>query len=282
MDIEQFVELACASHRGSVRPTNQDFAFAGPVPGAPEWGLVLVADGVGGQGGGDWASQRASAVVTSRLHAFLAESEPAEALARAVQAANEAVFREGPGHGYANAATTLVAGLVGPRSFWWANVGDSRIYTLRQARLGQLSMDHSVVAERVRAGLMTPREARLSPERNVITRAIGSGPGVEVDCGGPIAWGQDDVLFACSDGIHGLFDDGELIVLLRDRTAADAAEFAVTSANEAGANDNVTIAIGRVTGGPPQPIANAEPARSEAAANSSRWDRWSQLWRGRR
>lgn len=285
LDIEQFVELAWASHRGTVRPTNQDFAFAGPVPGAPEWGLVLVADGVGGQGGGDWASQRASAIVTSRLHAYLAESDPAEALARAVEAANDAIYREGPSQGYTNPATTLVAGLVGPRSFWWANVGDSRIYTLRQNRLGQLSKDHSVVAERVRAGLMTPREARLSPERNVITRAIGSGPGVEVDSGGPIPWSLDDVLFACSDGIHGLFDDGELIAVLRDRTAADAAAFAVSSANLAGANDNVSIAIGRRTKEAietqPQ-AANLEPGDQAAPARPSRSTAGFRQWVGRR
>ncbi|MFN0095390.1 MAG: PP2C family protein-serine/threonine phosphatase [Dehalococcoidia bacterium] len=246
MDIQAYVEFGSESHRGQVRPTNQDYAFAGPVPGAPGWGIILVADGVGGQGGGDWASQRAAAVLISRLHVLLADGSPAEALRAGFVSANEAIVAEGPSHGFANPATTMVAALLGDGGMWWANVGDSRLYVQRNGEVRQVSEDHSLVAERVRAGLMTPHQAKFSPERNVITRAVGGGPSVNVDVGGPLPAETGLTVLTCSDGLHGIIDVESLAPLFRDETPADAAKRAVDLANEAGTSDNVSIALGKV------------------------------------
>ena len=229
---------AC-THPGQVRTHNQDFAFAGTVPGFPNWTLLVVADGVGGQARGEWASQLATETLVHHVSAGFEPDNPAATLARGLAAANDAVFAGGGDDAASRPATTLVCAIVSESHAWWANVGDSRIYLVRDGAAEQLSADHSWVAEQVRAGRMTDAEAAVSSRRNVITRSIGFEPAVAADTG-DIALRPGDSLVLCSDGVHGVVPAPVFVDIASGGSPMGIAEGLVRAANEAGAPDNAT------------------------------------------
>ena len=237
---------AARSDVGQVRATNQDFAYAGPLAGRGRWHLLAVADGVGGNAGGEWASQ--TAVETLMRDLVIPDGgTPAEALAGAVQDANRAVYSAAAQRPqYSGASTTLVAAAVLDHRMWWANVGDSRLYLVRSGVAEQLTADHSWVAEQVRAGRITADEAAQSDQRNVITRSVGFEPRVTVDTGGPVDLLEGDVVLLCSDGLHGLVGDEEIATTASAVPPSQAAERLIALANGRGGTDNITVVIGRL------------------------------------
>jgi protein phosphatase len=175
---------------------------------------------------------------------------PTETLDAAVREANRAVYDLGTGHGEATRSlmgTTLVAALVHDRTgqCWIANVGDSRAYLYRDGRLEQITQDHSLVAERERAGLITAEEARRSESRNVITRAIGPDPEVEPDVLElPSPLGPNDLLLLCSDGLHGMIDDVAIARVVARTAPPSIPHQLIAAANRAGGRDNITVVLG--------------------------------------
>jgi protein phosphatase len=213
------------------------------------WHLLAVADGVGGRRRGDWASHLAVSTLASRLSVWLGELEPPDALRRAFQAANQALWN-GAGNqpDTAGAATTLVAVLVASQGGgWWANVGDSRAYLVDSGKITRLTQDHSWVEEQVRAGRLTMEQARSSGRRNVITRSIGGEPQVDVDVGGPTRLERGDVLVVCSDGLHGQVSDAEIAQVVRKLNPEPAADRLVELSNERGGVDNVSVIVCSLT-----------------------------------
>jgi protein phosphatase len=222
------------SDRGRVRHSNQDACAA-----LPEHGVFVVCDGMGGAAGGEVASHLATeAFLDCLAHRHCPASGPAATrprarLAEAIRAANQAVYRHSrklPSlHGM---GTTLVALLweddaqrpedvpASPR-LWIAHVGDSRCYLFRSGELHQLTEDHSLVEEQVRAGVLSRVQATASPMRNIITRAIGSQSTVEPEIASHAAQPGDLYLLA-SDGL-GRELDGEEIAHILDCTAGPAA-----------------------------------------------------------
>jgi protein phosphatase len=253
---------------GKVRATNQDSACGLPVPGAEEWVLLAVADGVGGHQGGEWASARAIDFLSAELAAALAGGDPAVALARTMEAASTALWDSArDGDGIPGAATTLVAALVRGDEAWWANIGDSRIYLVASGKLSQLSEDHSWVAERVREGVLTPAEAAVSPHRNVVTRTVGFERLVVADHGGPLKLAPGDVLVLCSDGLHGRIADDVIAEAAASLDPDAASRRLVDLANEAGGQDNITVIVCRAGGGASAPFGETPtlaPARRRA------------------
>jgi protein phosphatase len=168
-------------------------------------------------------------------------------LTSAVHVANEIVFaasekrldRKGMG-------TTLVAVLVGDKSFAVAHVGDSRLYAFQRGALRQITRDHSLVAEQVAKGLLTEAQAETSDIKNVLTRALGISPTVEVDADEyPLKPG--DALLLCSDGLCRMADDGEISAALS--ALDDPSEMChnlVRLALDKGGKDNVTVVIGKM------------------------------------
>jgi len=229
---------AC-THPGQVRPRNQDFAFADAVPGFPQWTLLVVADGVGGQARGEWASQLATETLVHSVSTTFEPDDPMATLVRGLAAANEAVFAGGGDDAASRPATTLVCAIASESHAWWANVGDSRIYLVRDGTAKQLSADHSWVAEQVRAGRMTDAEAAASSRRNVITRSIGFEPAVTADTG-DVALRPGDSLVLCSDGVHGVVPAAVFLDIASRGSPMGIAEGLVAAANEAGAPDNAT------------------------------------------
>lgn len=236
------VTIAWRSDRGRVRKENEDSAFGGPVPGVEGWSLLAVADGLGGHRNGAWASRTALDEVVSSL--AVGVNDPAVALERAIQRANATINARGAEDAaYDGAATTIVATLVSGTRAWWANVGDSRLYLLRDGALTPISRDHSLVAEQVRAGLLSPEDARTAPGRNVITRSVGFEPAVEVDTGGPLDLSDRDVLVLCSDGLYGPVAEDEIASIVGRLDPDEATEALVAAANRAGGPDNITVVL---------------------------------------
>jgi protein phosphatase len=245
------IEVVGATDVGLHRDHNEDALGILPdtyEPAAAERGyLFAVADGMGGAEKGEVASQLAVDTLFSAYYGAAPSIAPPERLRQALVTANDAVHHEGQTLEFGMMGTTLVACLVLDNSVIVTNVGDSRAYLLRGGALRQLSEDHSLVAEQVRAGVLTPDQARRSAQRNIITRAVGHQPNVEVDLFqlAPVLPG--DVLLLCSDGLHGLVEDAELLRIgVRSADIGQAAANLIAAANNRGGHDNITCLLVRI------------------------------------
>ncbi|MCL2654350.1 MAG: Stp1/IreP family PP2C-type Ser/Thr phosphatase [Coriobacteriia bacterium] len=218
---------------GRQRALNEDSILALPP-------LFAVADGLGGHEAGEVAS--ALAIDTLRDHAPRAVDGPA--LVRAVQAANNAILQAGgAGIGREGMGSTMTALMVEHGKAAIAQVGDSRAYLLRGRQLTQLTEDHSVVAAMLRAGHITAEEARVHPQRSVITRALGSDPNLIVDQF-EITVLRGDRLLLCSDGLTGMIDDAHIAAILNSQLDPHQAAIAlIEAANNAGGADNVSAIV---------------------------------------
>ena len=243
--------LGSQSHVGMKRSANQD-AFCALVGGNAPQGtdaLLAVADGMGGHQAGEVASDLAIRGLVSKLGQTSAAAPTAHGTARALyrvfdeinsEIRNEATRPETRGMGTTLTAVALVGGTAAI-----GHVGDSRAYLLRAGELWQITQDHSWVAEEVARGRLTSREAAEHPRRNVLTRAMGTDNRVEpFTATVPVAVG--DVVFLCSDGLHGLVEDAEIAQLLQSRAPDSASNTLVDLANARGGNDNITVVVARV------------------------------------
>ena len=227
-----------ASDVGRVRRNNQD-QFLVDEP------LFAVADGMGGAAGGEEASLTAVEALKVTF-----EADPtADGLAEGVRSANRAVWEKAlqrpelRGMGTTMTAVALVQGDDDDEVLAVANVGDSRVYLLRDGRLDQITDDHSVPEELLRAGRITPEEAVGHPQRNMLTRVLGNEPEVEVDCFAIIPYNGDRLVLA-SDGLFNEVDhDGIAAVARRQSDPGTAAAELVRMARESGGNDNITVVV---------------------------------------
>ncbi len=266
--------VSARTDRGAVRPRNEDAVLADVLSGGERVGILLaVADGVGGHGHGDWASRRSLELLREYVTETIATGvDPGSGLSGAVERVNETLYHEAaslfPG---ARPATTLAAALVVGDSLWWANVGDSRIYLIGPNSVHQLSADHSLVSEQVRAGILSLEEAADAPFGNVITRSVGFEPLVVADSGGPITLAAGDVVLVCSDGLHRVVRDDELLAVAGFYAADSAAQELIAMALERGAPDNVSVAIYRV---PSEAQSQADTRRLPVPARAPRMRTW--------
>jgi len=240
---------------GEVRRHNEDTALI--ITSAhdgdnalPTFGLFVLADGMGGHQAGEVASSLAARVVAHHIVGqlylpLLITQEhdtfrPAltEVLVEAVQAANSTVAERVPGGG-----TTLTCALIlGPRAYI-AHVGDSRAYIVTEEGLDQITHDHSLVDRLVELGQLTPDEAAIHPQKNVLYRAVGQSGFLEVDT--PIRTiPQDGRLLLCSDGLWSVVDEKKMAQIVTTAPSLQAAcDSLVEAANQAGAPDNVTAIL---------------------------------------
>lgn len=204
--------------------------------------LYIVADGMGGHQAGEVASQGAVKLVISQYYKDTAH-DIGTSLVRSIRAANQMVYDQAQADSTKTGmGTTLVAAVVLGRKVYLANVGDSRAYLIHKAGITRITEDHSWVEEQVRAGLLTPEQAMRHPQRNLLTRALGTKPSVEVDLfEGEL--GPEDKLLLCSDGLTGRVEDREIASIVNQYAPAEAARRLVALANERGGNDNITVLI---------------------------------------
>jgi len=183
----------------------------------------------------------------------------------------------------AGMGTTITVALVGDVGVTFGHVGDSRAYALREGELEQLTDDHSLVAELVRAGKLSAEEAEHHPQRSVITRALGTDPDVDVDAF-TVEARPGDVFMICSDGLTDMVGDEEIVQILERRDSLDdAARRLVGRANDAGGQDNITVIAFEITDEPDepdehtleqtvtgtQPLPPQEPARADHTEGGS-------------
>lgn len=255
-----FLNYGQLSHVGQVRDNNQDsmLAFTASMSAnneQPNFGLFIVADGMGGHEDGEKASATATRIiakyVTNDIFVPLLNGETGgdagrptiiEVLRHAVQMANEVVSEEVPSGG-----TTVTAAAILGNSAYIAHVGDSRAYLISHDLIEQVTRDHSLVQRLIELDQLSPEDAIDHPQRNVLYRAIGQHESLDVDAiirQVP----ANSYLLICSDGLWNLVSKDEMqeIVLSNQNNIQEACEQLVAIANERGGSDNITVVIVRV------------------------------------
>jgi protein phosphatase len=209
--------------------------------------LMVVADGMGGSQAGEIASRLAVQTVIQNYRDGTSP-DPLDDLYRAVEAANHVVHSESVSHpNMSGMGTTCVALAVRGRDAFLAHVGDSRAYLASEGKLRQLSQDHSLVAQLVRDGQLTPEQARSDPRRNVVTRSVGVSASVEVDAQRfESLLREGDTLLMCTDGLHGLVSDDELLEFASGPDLSEGCKRAIALANARGGHDNITVILARM------------------------------------
>jgi len=246
------VQAAGKTDVGVVRTNNEDnFGFD------VRHGIFIVCDGMGGQAAGELASKIAVDTVLAYFRrdprdtaspvlgrSFEGVSERATGLANAIQLANQAI-QAAASHNvlHAGMGSTIVAVRAEGNLFSIANVGDSRIYLVREGGIQQLTRDHSLVMEQVRRGLMTLEEAETSKMQNVIVRALGSEESVEPDLEDH-EFAPGDVLLLCSDGMSRYVKEDTMVeVIGRHDALEQACEELIAAAKSGGSDDNITCLL---------------------------------------
>jgi serine/threonine protein phosphatase PrpC len=234
--------------RGMVREKNEDY-YGVFQPETEEvqdrFGiLVVVSDGMGGHFCGAEAS-RAAVERISESYFDEMEGNPIERLHAALEEANGHIYEE-IGKGVDGlAGTTCTAALLFPEFVHVAHAGDSRAYLFRKDEIEQLTIDHSVVGEMMRRGILTKEEARNHPRRNVITRAMGLRKEVQVDIIESVPLWPGDTVLLCSDGLTSMVREEEIFSIVRSLPPDRAAKKLIERAKEEGGIDNITVVIAR-------------------------------------
>ena len=228
---------------GRMRSGNEDSYFCGRT-------VFAVADGLGGHQGGEVASAAAvDPLAALDGREFAEPAEAAEALTTAIREGNAAILERAAGDpGLWGMGTTMTAAAVTTDGhLQLAHVGDSRAYLLRDGALEQLTTDHTVVAELVRRGRLTPELAAIHPERSILTRAVGLDPRIPVDTPDPIDLRPGDQLLLCSDGLTEAVPDPGIAEILSAQPDGHAAcQALIDTANDNGGPDNITVVLLRV------------------------------------
>jgi protein phosphatase len=266
------IDVGSATHVGG-RSENEDAVDVGELPPVgtgeetSEGGFLLaVADGMGGYQRGEVASN----IAIETMRTMFAEDPGADVallLKQAFRRANERIYESGLATGpSAMMGTTLIVVATRGKYATIASIGDSRAYLARANRLTQITKDHSLVAEQVARGSMTAEEARESPHRNILTHALGHKP--KLDAKMPnifeITLLPEDRLLICTDGFFDVVPDDDLLRIVLEHPADEAAQLLVDTAVERGTSDNVSAVVAAV-----QPVRVAAPVPVGAGARPS-------------
>ncbi|HEC83709.1 MAG: Stp1/IreP family PP2C-type Ser/Thr phosphatase [Candidatus Parabeggiatoa sp. nov. 2] len=247
------IEMVCRTDTGRIRQHNEDC-----LGGDESLGLVALADGMGGYQAGEVASEMAVKIIIKQLYASIKSLLHAKRrtsyryhsatvlLEQAVLKANQAIYEMGEQQArYQGMGTTVVAVLFHNHLMSVAHVGDSRLYRLRGNDFRQITKDHSVRQELIDCGLYTPEQARNSPNKNLVTRALGVGEQVDVEVQEERVLAQD-IYLLCSDGLSDMLNDSDMHSILCDAdTLEQAAQLLIDAANAKGGRDNISLVLVR-------------------------------------
>jgi PPM family protein phosphatase len=251
MQIRPGIELAGLSDVGCQRENNEDrYAYWEPASDeqfARKGRLAIVADGMGGYEGGQEASRLAVEAIED-VYASTAEGDPQSWLVAGFHAAHsriqEEASRQPVFHGMGTTCTAIA--LLG-RSLYYAHLGDSRLYLVRDANISRLTRDHSYVSRLVENGLIRPDEAESHPQRHILTAALGAGLTITPDHPDhPLALQEGDVLVLCTDGLWSLLNEGEVLSSVAGAGVTQACRNLVETAKERGGPDNITVQLLRI------------------------------------
>ena len=228
--------------KGRKRSNNQDSIFISDTPVGPLPNLYIVADGMGGHAAGDFASRFAINVVIDFIRKSTVRN-PISLLKRALVYANSELYKEAEkDKEKSGMGTTMVAAVLTDKKLYVANIGDSRLYVIND-RIIQVTMDHSLVEELIRSGQLERNKGRNHPEKNIITRAMGS-RGEAMPDFFEIDVNPGDKILMCTDGLSNMVEDDEIRDIVEDSaTSEDAVSSLINRANYYGGNDNVSVVI---------------------------------------
>ncbi len=227
---------------GRTRVVNQDYVFSclEPVGNLPN--LFIVADGMGGHQAGDFASSYSVKKFLESVSLSL-QKNPHKIFEDAIRYANRELIEKAKANPELKGmGTTLVAlTIIGDKAYV-ANVGDSRLYCMEEV-LTQITIDHSLVQEMIRIGELTKENARLHPDKNIITRAVGAGRDIRADFF-EFTLTKESILLMCSDGLSNMVDDAQLAVLLKSaQTPEKIGKKLIETANKNGGKDNIAVIV---------------------------------------
>lgn len=227
---------------GCVRELNEDcFCIHGFKD--DDRGFCVLADGMGGHNAGEVASQNAVKFIAEEMQKLMKEGGGIPAgLNRAVDIANGKIYEMSQQNAiHRGMGTTVVAAVISDGAAFVANVGDSRAYAIRGEEIVQITTDHSVVSELVMSGLITPEEARKHPQKNIITRAVGTDSSVKTDVF-EYDFSPGDVMIMCSDGLSTMLSDNEIYeIVSKEKNSEKTVESLIDTAKEKGGIDNITV-----------------------------------------
>ncbi len=255
MNLHNVLEIVRLTDVGQRRDHNED-----AIASDDATGIVVLADGMGGYKAGEVASEIAVLSITAELKEAMQSLRPgqvdtmlnkqaeAKLLIDAARNANAAIYNVSQTQPQcAGMGTTLVVGLFTNNKLLVGHIGDSRMYRLRNQLLTQITEDHSLLQEQIKSGLITPEQAKYSANKNLVTRAVGIDPEVELELN-EYDVEVDDIYLLCSDGLTDLVED-ELIQATLNMLSSDlpeAAQKLVQMANDNGGKDNISVILVRV------------------------------------
>lgn len=227
---------------GRKRKINQDYIFTSEKPIGNLSNLFIVADGMGGHNAGDYASKYTVETIVEEVEKSF-EKNPVKILGKAIHVANEHIRQKAcENEIYSGMGTTLVAATCMGKYLQVANVGDSRLYIVND-KITQITTDHSLVEEMVRMGGIDREAARVHPDKNIITRAVGASDEVKVDFF-HMELKEGDIILMCSDGLTNMVEDEEIrMIISGQRDVVEMAEALINEANDNGGKDNISVIV---------------------------------------
>ena len=245
------LEFFSATDTGRSRTNNEDSVAVDTTSS-----LIVLADGMGGYNAGEVASNMATIFISTELGRWLVEASATatdadvrRAMDICVDNANRAIYNAANSNPqYAGMGTTLVVGVFRDNRLLLGHVGDSRGYRMRGGQLARITHDHSLLQEQIDAGLITEEQAAFSANKNLVTRAVGVEPDVQLESRLHEMLPGDLVLL-CSDGLSDMLDDDHIATLLQSCDSIEAAaRTLIDAANEAGGKDNIAVILVRMQG----------------------------------
>ena len=251
MPKDKFIaELYGSTDVGLVRDHNEDFYFIHESNVQKDYSLLIVADGMGGHEAGEVASELSVKCFVDEFDKLELKkvSNIEKHLSDSLKNANSQVFDKSKETETLGMGTTFTSVLLYDNRLFFAHVGDSRAYLLRENKMIQITQDHSWVAEQVALGIIKPEDAINHPRNNIITRAIGLNSSVEVDVNSMKVY-KGDILLLCSDGLSGLVSDKSIEEIISINDFQKVPDKLIEIANQNGGTDNITVLVGMVTSG---------------------------------
>ena len=236
------MEVSSATSVGCIRPLNEDSYFVSE-PDSSGTVFAIVADGMGGHNAGEVASGKAVGIVQQDVLGQCGKNAK-DLLVKAVEDANREIYEMSiNAKNLSGMGTTMTACVAEEHNVTAVQVGDSRLYLIRGEDITQITKDHSLVEMLVENGKITKEEARRHPQKNIITRAVGTDKTVDADIY-EFAVEKGDVILLCSDGLVNMVEDEEILSVINlSETLDGAANKLVAAAEDAGGTDNITVIL---------------------------------------
>lgn len=238
------MEIFAKTHTGMVRDNNEDFFVYDD-----NLNFFVVADGIGGHNAGEVASELACSIILDNFkkHYDDYSDKLPLLLSKSIEKANKAVYMKSlENEMFEGMGTTITLGILSSGVVYAAHVGDSRMYIISDGKMAQATKDHTLVNELLKNGSISIEEARVHPQRNIITKAVGSSEKLVVDIF-ELEVEESNVLLLCSDGLTDTTTDEDILDIINASSNYDeACENLVSKANDSGGSDNITVMLVRI------------------------------------